>query len=98
MSKHTPGPWYVDTQAKRADYIRANGDELPGTCAIAQICSRGGWSESNANARLIAAAPDLLEALIECAARLQIHIKHSEDLVAHMQACKAIAKATGEQS
>jgi hypothetical protein len=43
-------------------------------------------------------SPELLAALIECAARLQIHMKHTEDLIAHMQAHKAIARATGEQA
>lgn len=96
MSKHTPGPWYVDTQAKRADYIRAVGDELPGTCAVAQMCSRGGWSESNANARLIAAAPDLLEALELCLHAVKL--AGWEGDYSAQKARAAIAKATGEQA
>lgn len=44
--------------------------------------------------RLHALNAELVEALRECADRLEIHIKHSEDLVAHMKACKALAKAT----
>jgi hypothetical protein len=62
---HTPGPWYhVGGADKRAaPYIRAVGDELPGTAAIAQIVARGSHSQHEANAQLIATAPELLEAL-----------------------------------
>jgi copper(I)-binding protein len=35
----------------------------------------------------------LVSALKECAARLEIHMKHTEDLVAHMQATKALELA-----
>lgn len=41
---------------------------------------------------------ELLEALKECADRLELHVGHTEDLIAHMAACKAIAKATGAQA
>lgn len=48
--------------------------------------------------RLHALNAELLEALRECAERLEIHMRHTEDLMAHMRAHKAIAKATGEQA
>ena len=57
MNKHTPGPWSVDdNHGKR--YIEPIYSNEP----IAEICKKKG-DEYTANARLIAAAPDLLEAL-----------------------------------
>ena len=61
MSKHTPGPW---TTTNRGDEVWA-GDTF--ICRPAATQDRiGGMQlgECRANARLIAAAPDLLEALI----------------------------------
>lgn len=84
MSAHTPGPWSV----VEPGHIRTESLEL---VAVVQH-----GLEAKARARLIAAAPELLAALKECADRLQIHMKHTEDLIAHMQACKAIERATGE--
>ena len=66
-TKHTPGPWVVDpdspTDISPADDLRLG---------IASIChadeAGGRWEfgrQSKANAKLIAAAPDLLEALIK---------------------------------
>jgi len=65
--KHTPGPWYEWAGSIRRD----NGDDS--TCVVAELRTpyrRGvrlvrGEEESQANARLIAAAPDLLAALIK---------------------------------
>lgn len=56
-AKHTPGPWIATTVTRGNHYIDdANGKE------IAHIARREDLSQS-ANARLIAAAPDLLAAL-----------------------------------
>ena len=56
-AKHTPGPWIVDT-----DYIIQDG----GTSDENTIAIVGDQEEWKANAHLIAAAPDLLEALEDC--------------------------------
>ena len=61
MSNHTPGPWFFNDDN---DHITSELRE--GKAEIA-ICETG-WSEpfeseQQANARLIAAAPELLEAL-----------------------------------
>lgn len=68
-SKHTPGPWHVvngvdvftSLGAKNAEGIEEpiNDGWHVADCAMEDLSYR----ESNANARLIAAAPDLLEAL-----------------------------------
>ena len=71
MSKHTSGPWIVDHEDD--DYITQQN--VAEDISIAQILpiDKGGpkgfhrGSETDANARLIAAAPDLLEALIDIA-------------------------------
>lgn len=65
--KGTPGPWRVSE--KRGDFIdiRHNNNE-PGAMSLnlAHIVSRLSWlKEAEANAHLIAAAPELLEALQE---------------------------------
>jgi hypothetical protein len=70
MSKHTPGPWWL-SPARNALGVVLGGPARPmhhgGTTVgqIASACSQE-WMEPGeleANAALIAAAPDLLEAL-----------------------------------
>lgn len=81
-AKHTPGPWHV-----------ANGVQIRGAREqIAKVwMMRGG--EGNANARLIAAAPELLEAL-----QFVMTASGEQLSTAFEQAQAAIAKATGEQT
>ena len=62
MSKHTPGPWKWWTTHEGAHRINPH----KGGLVIASCDTRNPFSEEQeANARLIAAAPDLLEALKE---------------------------------
>ena len=65
MSKHTPGPWdhHVDNQSEYTHTITAVS--RPATSPI--IADVVKHPSSEANARLIAAAPDLLEALLAVA-------------------------------
>ena len=70
ISKHTPGPWIVCTPSDSTDYLCIEEDsQLVGEAStIAEVNLGGeGISEQigSANARLIAAAPDLLAALQE---------------------------------
>jgi hypothetical protein len=81
MSKHTPGPWH--TAGEQGVQIRSAKDQ------IAKVWTMRG-NEWKANARLIAAAPELLEA---CKVALGIIGFGAE----HDQISAAIAKATGEQ-
>ena len=85
MSKHTPGPW------------RQAGEDIFGAndwwVAVAtRDCTSKGSDEPEANARLIAAAPELLEAL-------QSLVRHCESgLDFELDDAKAaIQKATGGQ-
>ena len=61
MSKHTKGPWFT-SQPHQTIYIEARigGGLLQEVAAIGP--TEGGPLQQSANARLIAAAPDLLEA------------------------------------
>lgn len=88
MSKHTPGPWTIRETATHITVIGANNESLfhddkriP--CVIQ-------------DARLIAAAPDLLDALR--AMLDNCHDTERDDaIVASVAAARAaIAKATGE--
>ena len=90
---HTPGPWVKD----RYNQLRGpNGVQVGVWDAGISWVSRD--DEAEANARLIGAAPDLLEALKAMKrAGLREGISASEqaglDLI-YEQACAAIAKAT----
>jgi hypothetical protein len=90
MSEHTPGPW------KSSD--RFPGVVLDGGNPPRQVASASGndADERIANARLIAAAPDLLHALQVVAAQID-----DIDDLCNAEACKAvraaIAKATGAE-
>ena len=94
MSKHTPGPWQIDW------YIcREKGKELWRVPrSIGPACAdHDHWAGNHitvdaADAHLIAAAPDLLEALQDM---VSDHASLSDATLACARA--AIAKATGEQ-
>jgi hypothetical protein len=61
MNAHTPGPWYVGVYAAHESVFVDSGD---GCIYIATTASRDVPSQQrHANARLIAAAPDMYEAL-----------------------------------
>jgi len=98
MSKHTPGPWIAAAYGDYGDY--------DGKCRV--ILGEGGDirtavvlgfnnPENAANARLIAAAPDLLEALSSLASQhSESDLRADPDLHAAVKRARAaIAKATG---
>ena len=101
-SKHSPGPWIVDRHADNEELV-VRSDPDWGIVANCQTDSYSLSEQENlmaeiqANARLIAAAPEMLEALQWIAdhgdtgegGRPAFH-----DMRAHARA--AIAKATGE--
>ena len=78
---HTPGPWRVERP-----YIRGAGR------VIASLESGRNEVEDTANARLIAAAPELYEALVDLIGFL-FHGK--KDSQAILRATAALAKARG---
>ncbi len=91
MTTHTPGPWQV-THEDPTQVCDSDG-EMRGCSPIAQ-CTVGTKRERKANARLIAAAPELLDALRKLA-------KLYDAMGAPRGACRiladaAIAKAKGK--
>ena len=84
-SKHTPGPWFV--QPGFLTIYNMDGGDYGLTCAVASVLDKQpGRDAAEANARLIAAAPDLLEALKHARSQMQ----HPDQMID-----EAIAKAEG---
>ncbi len=98
--KHTPGPWRVSSESPRIikkDY-RAIGSDAGFLIASTMGHDKSGFyaseQEADANALLITAAPELLEALEELLAATQ----HLEPCPATADKARAaIAKAKGEE-
>ena len=68
MAEHTKGPWRVEACKSRGDeyrYVRTDDPRLRVICRVPLDHIDG--REDEANARLIAAAPELLEALEDLA-------------------------------
>ncbi|HGT3141462.1 TPA: hypothetical protein ACM2X8_006408 [Pseudomonas aeruginosa] len=111
MSKHTPGPWGIERLHGEINVISCNErDGAAKDMGIVYVLARdvGGMihgeqfddrSEVEANARLIAAAPELLDALEDAVNRLTsslILLKCDDDFIKKetAKARAAIAKAT----
>jgi hypothetical protein len=95
-AQHTPGTWYADAHPSG---LRILTDDARSTIICQQIGPASN-AQARANARLIAAAPELLEALQVFAER-----SSSEEFItitvrsAYVRRARAaIAKATGEQA
>ena len=94
-SKHTPGPWYALRGQRNISIRYKTGDGLLPMVNVASV--RGQfptdcpYGSSEANARLIAAAPELLEAL-----QFVMTASGEQLSTAFEQAEAAIAKATGD--
>ena len=61
MSKHTPGPWATDPECNNEIVLGKDGI-IVADCCIVDAEGIRTQEQVNANARLIAAAPDLLTA------------------------------------
>lgn len=103
MSEHTPGPWRVTGGGRDMLTVSHHpGDGLGShiaRLADAWLCDEHGGS-IDANARLIAAAPDLLDALTALTRRVQLANAEGDPIASALipDCLAAIAKATGEQS
>lgn len=101
MTSHTPGPWRAE---KHPQHDHAHRSELwtiiagePDDCCDAEIAQVIAY-EAEANARLIAAAPVLLEALRILANEMACYGPEDDPdtFAAYRGALAAIAKAGGE--
>lgn len=80
-AKHTPGPW--EWRGESSTQVIAWNDDHSERGVVAQVGTDGGTfskSEAQANARLIAASPDLLAALRAVLDHGQRLDPHHEDL------------------
>jgi hypothetical protein len=103
--KHTPGPWVADLETYPV-MVRSQTETWPLVDELGNEEERAGVFVANtgdnaANARLIAAAPDLLEAL-QSAERAMSNKHFAAEVLAHDSVVRemiraAITKATGEQ-
>ena len=89
MGGHTKGPWVVVNDCG----IRGEGRSI----AIASPNPRANDGSMVANARLIAAAPDMLEALRMLVADFGDYPASERPCLAFDKARSAIAKATGQE-
>ena len=102
-TQHTPGPWWVDQGVDGLDLPGHVTINAKNKLALAQVvwvmeddAAEGKPSpEREANARLIAAAPDLLEALENT---LKFLVSETCEHPAAVSARAAIAKAKGESA
>ena len=99
--KGTPGPWEIKPEEVDRPYIRIRGTQFGGRYKIANVLSpdydgvhHREADETRANAYLIAAAPELLQALQNMVESYQYEA--SPDNPALLQARAAISKALGE--
>lgn len=93
-AQHTQGPWRVARQnpsPTTGEWMIAG--QKPGYLAEVRDCGSG---DVEANASLIAAAPELLEALELCRYHMYEHASNTKD-GAFDKLCAAIAKAKGHE-
>lgn len=96
-AKHTPGPWHLAKETTRGQFVRDYRIRDKADGLIATL----GPVDQDANAALIAAAPDLLaalEALDFCLDSTTPEMQRAMALIrpAREQAKAAIAKARGQ--
>jgi hypothetical protein len=100
MSQHTPGPWKtLNRGTNRLVDIVQGSDASNGLAKVwlNEYRKRGATPERLANARLIAAAPELLEALERILTTHDDSCQGAECGIAGIDAARAaIAKAKGE--
>ena len=111
-TKHTPGPWYTDAIGRiwrrNPSDLYEYGGGVAGDKPVATVWK--GWVNEGevgfpleANARLIAAAPELLKALEKLYALVEgespslLDEDSGGDSRLDIEICAAIAKAKGEQ-
>lgn len=98
-AKHTPGPWFISGSMTKYIEARIGCGFLQEVASVGPTVADGGYGDvQQANARLIAAAPELLEALRGMIAVWQSTCNaygwDASHMSQHDAALAAIAKAT----
>lgn len=96
MAKHAPGPWKAtgyDVRQAGGRYIAYTGPHHTAPADYPVACMR----EDEANARLIAAAPDLLAACKEALEVIKVDYFRACEVVCGESAAEQITKRIDEQ-
>lgn len=96
-AQHTPAPWTAQNDGRDIISIQ-HSNNAPGAISmtLAKVTARMTWrSQAEANARLIAAAPDLLEALKACDEAMSYMSEYDIPITLPDMVKAAIAKAIG---
>jgi hypothetical protein len=92
--QHTPGPWSINRSVdKRSGWHVRGGEKLKDAAKAPSICRlsvNGHPDDVQANAHLLAAAPELLEALEEALIMAEAGLEFRSEKARHL-----IAKAKG---
>jgi hypothetical protein len=94
-TEFTPGPWVIDWNVSRLDVFSADAATLVATLQRSMM-SPGIDSTAKANARLIAAAPDLYDALQACHEAMQYMSEYDIPINLPGKVEAALNKARGE--
>lgn len=98
QTNHTPGPWSLKMTGWRTNPFAIYSPRRPGAVACVPSRTSVPLDEQDANGRLIAAAPDLLDALEAMTAAFDWQAPNANPAInAAVEAARAaIAKAKGE--
>lgn len=96
MNKHTPGPWFAVADKGQTIIRTSRSSAAFSPLAIVKGDKRDTLKDQEANARLIAAAPVLLEALENMVSKAQKQNWNDNYPTELNAAYAAIAKARGE--
>jgi hypothetical protein len=94
MNKHTPGPWIIEYDLRKKQFVvlvRAHG--VPDKYCIARLPRTFSTQENKANARLVAAAPEMFEV---CELLLKSERLYRGNANDRERACDALAEATAK--
>ena len=89
MSEFTKGPWYVDDNGQDL-FVKSLGD-------VGYICNVG-WiriKKNEANARLIAAAPEMYKTLLEVKNFLEEN--YNDDMLCYLGIYELLERIDGEE-
>lgn len=95
--KYTPGPWRIAAPICEDDKLRIEDSDGRRLAIIAGVYPMGPKTE-DANARLIAAAPELVIALKMCAAVLSGEAMSKSTLVYALESARDVLKKVGEET